>query len=248
MTVGSSDPGCKRVPSACLASLRVAVRTQRVHYLQLTVEYPADARHPMAEFLRSSDAVVREELLAWSLRPGRDVEFALFYVEGDLAAYRDAIDDVDSVREYTLTPVGDDDFYAFVCEETRDAERRFRRAFADRDLVVVPPIVYDNDGRMHLTVVGESEDLRAIVAALPDGVDATVEGVGEFDRRHVGPAAELTRRQREAVRVAVDLGYYDVPRDADLAGVADELDCASSTASNLLRKAESAVMAGVVGR
>jgi predicted DNA binding protein len=42
--------------------------------------------------------------------------------------------------------------------------------------------------------------------------------------------------------VARELGYYDVPRRAELADVAAELDCTESTASVLLRKAERALV------
>jgi len=49
--------------------------------------------------------------------------------------------------------------------------------------------------------------------------------------------ASLTDRQRAALDTALDLGYYDVPRAASVADVAVELDCATSTAGELLRKA-----------
>ncbi|MFB6270785.1 MAG: helix-turn-helix domain-containing protein, partial [Halobacterium sp.] len=44
--------------------------------------------------------------------------------------------------------------------------------------------------------------------------------------------------QREAVEAALELGYYDDPRAATQADVADRLDCAASTAGDHLRKAE----------
>jgi predicted DNA binding protein len=48
----------------------------------------------------------------------------------------------------------------------------------------------------------------------------------------------LSDRQREAVRAALDIGYYDQPRGATHEDVAAALDCAPSTASEHLRKAE----------
>ncbi|MFC7079905.1 helix-turn-helix domain-containing protein [Halorussus caseinilyticus] len=47
-------------------------------------------------------------------------------------------------------------------------------------------------------------------------------------------------RQFEGIETARGLGYYDVPREAELSEVAAELDCTESTASALLRKAERA--------
>ena len=76
----------------------------------------------------------------------------------------------------------------------------------------------------------------------------TVEAIGEYDRRHAPVAGDLTDRQLEAVATAVELGFYEVPREAGVADVAAALDVAESTASALLRKAETRVMRRLVGR
>jgi predicted DNA binding protein len=198
----------------------------------------------METFLRETDALERAELLTWNVSPD-GVEYALFHLEGDVDRYRARIDEVGSVRAYTLTPVDAGSFYAYVEQRTRDAERELRTAFARRSLVVVPPVVYDESG-MTVTVVGEATDLRAMLDDLPDDLAATIGAVGDFDRRHGTLGAPLTGRQREAVERAVDLGYYEVPREASLEAVAAALDCAPSTASTHLRKAERAVMTRLV--
>jgi len=212
-----------------------------MNYLEATVEMPPRARHPMQEFCRRSDRMGRVELITWNAA-GADEEYALFHVRGDVDAYRERIERVDDVRRYNLTAVDDRSFYSYVVHETRPADQRWRRAFAGRNLVVVPPIVYDERTRMHLTVVGDSDDLRALVTDLPEGFDLTVESVGDYDRRRRAVAPDLTDRQREAVRAAVDAGYYAVPREAGLAAVAAALGCAESTVSDHLRRAERRVM------
>lgn len=201
-------------------------------------------QHPMERFLREEDAIRREELITWNVTSD-GVEYALFLVDGARERYRDRIDDVDSVVDYTLAPVDDTRFYVYVCQETREADEALRAAFARRNLVVVPPVTYDAAG-MHLTVVGEAADLTAMVDAVPDPIDVSVEGLGDFDRRHGSPVAELTARQLEAVETAVELGYYAVPREGSLAEVAEALDCAASTASTLLRKAERSLLTRLV--
>lgn len=200
----------------------------------------------MQNFIADSEAVAREELLAWNLLPGEAVEYVLFYVEGEIDPYREAISDVGSVAEYTLAPIDSESFYAYVRQETREADRQFREAFARRHLLVVPPVEYTGEGHMRFTVVGESTDLRALLDDLPERIDAEIAEVGEYDRRHATVAGALTDRQFEAVSVASSLGYYEVPREGSLAEVADELDCAESTASDLLRKAESKLVSAVV--
>lgn len=199
----------------------------------------------MQNFIADDEAVEREELLAWNLLHGEDVEYVLFYVEGDIEPYREAISAVESVAEHTLVPIDAGSFYAYVRQVTRESDRRFRSAFARRHLLVIPPVEYTGEGHMRFTVVGESADLQALLDDFPESISATVEEVGEYDRRHGTVAGALTDRQFEAASVAAELGYYEVPKSANLAAVADELDCAESTASNLLRRAEATVMGRV---
>lgn len=60
-------------------------------------------------------------------------------------------------------------------------------------------------------------------------------------------ADPLTNRQREALSVAWAVGYYAVPREGELTIVADELGCAVSTASNILRRGEARLVADALG-
>ncbi|GAA0257772.1 helix-turn-helix domain-containing protein [Halobaculum roseum] len=218
-----------------------------MRYLDATIDQPASTRHPMQAFIAETDAVRREELLAWQAVPRRDIEYALFLVEGDLDRYREAIAGVDSVPEFQLSPVDEDRFHSFVVQETRPEDAAWRAAFAERGLVVTFPVLYDAEGRMRLRVVGEAGALRSAFRDLPEGLSATVHHVGDLDHRLGSPAARLTARQREALAVAFDAGYYEVPRETDLDAVADELDCARATASAHLRKAERALVADALG-
>lgn len=200
----------------------------------------------MQAALREDGVAEREELLAWNRLPERNVELVLFYVVGDRGAYREALASVDALRWYELAPVDESSFYLYACEEPRDGEASFRDAFADLELVVLPPIVFDHRGHIHLTIVGEAGSFQRLLESLPEGVDATVAGLGEYDRRHGTLAGALSERQYEAVRAAVELGYYERPASAELADVGAAIGCAASTASDLLARAESAVMRRIV--
>jgi predicted DNA binding protein len=81
---------------------------------------------------------------------------------------------------------------------------------------------------------------------LDDLVDARVERVHEF--RGGSGRADVTPRQQEALEAALDAGYYEVPRRASVSDVAGALDCATSTAGELLRRAEAGVVAAHVER
>ncbi|AAG19300.1 MULTISPECIES: helix-turn-helix domain-containing protein [Halobacterium] len=68
-------------------------------------------------------------------------------------------------------------------------------------------------------------------------------GVPEADATHQDP---LTDAQREAVRVALDVGYLDVPRSASLSAVSEQLGVTEQSASERLRRATRNLAANAV--
>ncbi|ELZ02780.1 helix-turn-helix domain-containing protein [Natrialba asiatica] len=211
-------------------------------YLDVRLSQPDWMLHPMQRFIRDGEAVRYEELRAWNIAGAEGVEYELFYADADREPYEAALEQADSVRWYDLTPVDDDSFYLYLCQETREEDIRWREAFTTLNLVVVPPIVYDSTAAFAMTIVGTGENLQAMIDGLPDEIDVTVRQIGEYNRRYAPLTGDLTDRQLEAVATAADIGYFDVPRDAGVDDVAAELDCASSTAATLLQKAQSRVM------
>lgn len=217
-------------------------------YVDVRFRLPDWMLHPMAAFIRNEDVVRYEELLAWNVRPGEELEYELFYVEADPGPYREAIDEVDSVVDYRIAPIDESSFHVWSCQRTRPETRAWRDAFADRRLVVVPPIRFDEEAAMSMTIVGEGEDVSTLLEDVPSELDVTVAEIGTYDRRGGTLAGALTDRQLDAVGAALRIGYYEVPRGGSLADVAAELGCAESTASVLLRRAERAVFSRLLRR
>jgi DNA-binding CsgD family transcriptional regulator len=58
------------------------------------------------------------------------------------------------------------------------------------------------------------------------------------DEESEPPGDGLTDRQREALRIAYELGYFDIPRQASLDEVAAELGISASSVSERLRRAQ----------
>lgn len=57
------------------------------------------------------------------------------------------------------------------------------------------------------------------------------------------PAGDgLTDRQEEALRIAYELGYFEIPRGVSLDGVADELGISAASASERLRRAQTRLL------
>jgi hypothetical protein len=70
--------------------------------------------------------------------------------------------------------------------------------------------------------------ILAMLDGVPSEIDTRVDSIGEYDRRHAPIAGDVTDRQ--------------------LAAVAAELDCAESTVSTFLQRAEASVVGRLVGR
>lgn len=211
--------------------------------LDVTIRLPPEMRLSVPdEAAPGEDEFVREELLSWHAHDEAGVVYFLSLVVGDPAAVRAALDAVDAVRSFEYARIDDDTCYVHVGMDVRPGDRAWLTALDGREVVVVPPIVFGPDGAIALTVLGDPGELRQVVADFPEAIEVDVERVGEHRHLAGSLAGRLTARQFEALEAARDLGYYEVPREADLAAVADALDCTRSTASELLRRAERALV------
>lgn len=209
--------------------------------LHVRVRHSPETIDPMHRFVCESPAVDREVLLEGK-RDG-DVRTLLFYVEGEAAAYEAVLGDRADVLEYDVTSDGPDAFFLYVRARNDDTDHDLLAAFEQETVVVAGPVVFHPDRTMELTIVGHSADLQAVVESLPGGMDLDVTRVGEYAGRD---ERGLTDQQREALLSAWRVGYYEVPRDAGVQAVADEMDRAVSTASDLLRRAESTLVANAL--
>lgn len=96
--------------------------------------------------------------------------------------------------------------------------------------------------------VPSDADVRSVVDRVQsDFPDAELrakrtEGSDAGDQVHGDVFEELTDRQLEAVETAYSAGYFEWPRDATAEDVADDLDIASPTFHNHLRKAQNALL------
>lgn len=95
------------------------------------------------------------------------------------------------------------------------------------------------DGEMLLEEQVPHRRLSALRETFDElGIQYTVESI----RETVEAENTLTDRQQWLVAEAIDRGYYDTPRETTLTALADELDMAASTCSEVLHRAEGRVL------
>lgn len=95
------------------------------------------------------------------------------------------------------------------------------------------------DGEMSLEATVPQETLSELGETLDDlGIRYTVEQIQQE------PESEslLTERQEWLLDEAIERGYYDTPRQTTLVDLADELNVAKSTCSEILHRAEERVL------
>lgn len=213
-----------------------------MRYLHVRLAGEEATLHPLVPTLTDGDVFRDARMLHWSPSFDPPRTSVLLYLDGDLDAFEDVLAETDIVLEYDVAAIGDGRGYAYVHAEPYPTEWQFLEVAAMDGLVPVFPVRYHDDGSLSVRVVGPADRLQAAVEATPEGVESSIERVGEYDlgRPPIPPA--LSTRQREALEAAFELGYYEVPREATRAEVADRLGCAPSTASEHLRKAERLVV------
>jgi predicted DNA binding protein len=111
-------------------------------------------------------------------------------------------------------------------------------ALASGGLIVRTPLVF-RDGEIHARIVGDPAPLQEAFERQGDDVSVRIDEVASRPTDAERPMGErLSDRQREALAVATELGYYEAPREATHEDVAAQLGCSAQTAGDHLRKAE----------
>jgi predicted DNA binding protein len=207
-----------------------------------------DPLHPLLPHVTDERLFREVVMLDWSFSPDPPSTAVLLYLDGDLQAFEAILAAADVVVDSDVTPLGGGRGYAFVHSRSPPLETEILSIGSRDGLLPISPVRYHRDGSFSFRVLGALETLQAAVAAMPEGVETHIEKVGghELGRSPLPP--EFPPRQWEALAVAFEAGYYDVPRTATRDDVAARLECAPSTATEHLQKAERRLVEWCLGR
>lgn len=213
-----------------------------MRYLRLRLTSTEVTLHPLVSPLTDPGILSDAKMLNWSPSYGPPRVTVLLYLEGDLDRFETVLSETDLVIDYDMTPVGADRGYTYIFAEPHPIEWELFDIGISPGLLPIFPIQYHPDGSLTVRILGPLHRLKNAVEAVPAGVETSIEQVGEYDLGRPPIPPSLPPRQREALEVALEVGYYDVPREASRADVAERLGCAPSTASEHLQKAERRVV------
>jgi predicted DNA binding protein len=213
-----------------------------MQYLKLTISPTDRAVHPIDNFVADHGDVTREALLHVDARADGSTVL-LYRLEGDREAFATDLGEQAGVRDHEVVDVSDG-FHAFLQVESAGTGALIELAH-ENALIIDTPLEFVDDG-LRATLVGTHSNLRDALSEMPDAIDFSVDNAGPYVPGGEDLLSPLTDRQLEVFEVAVDEGYYDVPRRATHKDIAATLDCAPSTVDEHLRKAESRVVSGLI--
>jgi hypothetical protein len=202
---------------------------------------PPEGTHPAERVFDADSGVTRERIHHVNvLEDGTAV--LLGRVGGDLDRVRAVIEDRPETLGYSLSEDAPDSALLFVHTRPPTAVRRFLELPRSHEVFFDFPIEGTHDGRLRVAVVGESnEAIGRALADVPSGIGIDVERIGPYPDDPASITALLTDRQREVLDVALDLGYYEVPRRATHRDVAEQIDLSVGTVTEHLQKVEARV-------
>lgn len=146
----------------------------------------------------------------------------------------------------------DDNLYAVVRSHLCSLDESLITRFENHNCLYMPPTVY-RQGWEHYTVTAfTDQDVRALLGDLNEDRDIEVLSTKAVETRRIPHGlfmttdtlfGGLTPRQLEALRIALDSGYFDQPRGASVKELAEQTSVARSTFEEHLRKAQNKLIA-----
>ena len=163
------------------------------------------------------------------------------------AADDELLEEIDALGTVLHTSIDGSNLHVIVQSCACPLEESIIQRFERHNCVHLPPTVYRN-GWEHYSAIGFDEgDVTALLAELGESREIDVLSKTSIDQRQVPHSSlisvdrlfeGLTDRQLEALRIALDAGYYDQPRGASVADLAEGTTVARATFEEHLRKAE----------
>lgn len=211
-------------------------------HLHVTVHIDDDHAPEFFELLANSSAINETRLVDWSMTAD-DQSTLLYTVDGDPTTFAERAADTAGIDSVELSDTTPGQTYVLVVMRPLETPlfAAIQRASTEAGLIVRKPIVYRN-GTMSARVIGDASVLQRALDDAPNGVEVQIDRIGRLQSHSNDPVGTLSERQREAVGAALELGYYNQPREATHEDVAAKLDCAPPTASDHLQKAEAKII------
>lgn len=217
-----------------------------MRYFDLVLTSDYNGIHPVDAELADLDGVERDALLHIDAF-GDGTGVLLYRLTGDRDSVVEAVEDHDAVISYDILEVdAENTFHLYLHVHPGEPAGTLMALCYEFALIIDTPIEFTDRGGILATIVGTHDMLREALKAVPDEINISIQQVGQYSPGTRDMLSMLTERQREVFETAVDMGYYDIPRQVNQSDLAETLDCAPSTVDEHLRKAESKMLSALL--
>lgn len=207
--------------------------------------HPGDGElHPFGTIVRDNPEIKRRAIHHFNALAD---EHAMILVEfeGPVDEIRRVVDEEADVisSKVSATEAG---VFVYAHFHPKDWTKQLYTASLTSEIFVDMPMYYTDRGALEITTIGEFEEIQNSRVELPDGVGLELISTGEYTPTSDEVYEQLTSKQQETLRAAIEIGYYEEPRRVTYQDVAEELGVAAGTVGEHLRKVESTVLTNVL--
>ncbi|MFB6143517.1 MAG: helix-turn-helix domain-containing protein [Halorientalis sp.] len=196
--------------------------------------------HPIERRIQEAPGIQNERILQMELLADGTVT-TMYEMSGDREVIEFAAEHIPELITYQISST-EDRILTFGHLESNEMLTGLLELPHQYQIVPDFPIEFVGDGSIRLTIVGDEEQIRQAMGAVPDGISVELEKLGDYAPETERLLTRLTDRQREVAEIAVEMGYYDTPRQVTYDDIADEVDVAPGTVGEILRKVESRLL------
>lgn len=207
-----------------------------------TLSLSGDAREPTFALFDGSPAVsITSTRYLGPIEDGQHI--GLCDISGDLAVARDRLESDGEILRYNVAGAGERGV-VYAHYRSVGPIKELLEILYRHEIVLDWPIDHrrtDRGPEVRFTVIGTNEDIKRATAEIPDLVAVSVERVGRVEPS-AGTDPVLTDEQAALLGLALEEGYYEVPRETTQRALADRLGVAPGTVADRLQRIERRVM------
>lgn len=211
--------------------------TARLHPQGVTFD-PAEAE------VQDTDSLRRIAIHHWNVLTDESVVL-LEEMRGEHDAIASIYGSRSEIQSYDIVET-EGGTYLYLRFNPSDAVLNLLRVSHEHEVLVDSPIEYCTDGGLRLTLVGTQSELQKILERVPDTISVEIEQLGEYKPQEEQLFDKLTFHQQEVLSQALQMGYFEEPRQTTTDEIADELDISPSAVSKHLRRIQSSVLSSIV--
>ncbi|WP_049921462.1 helix-turn-helix domain-containing protein [Halopiger djelfimassiliensis] len=215
-----------------------------MRYAKCVIIPDDEGLHPLDRRIEEHPDVTRELLHNVNLLADETI-VALYQFSGDRTVLESILSESSMINQYQLSTV-DGTHHAYAHIEAHNRLVGLLSMLREFEFIYDTPLEFTRRGGLRVTMIGDVKSFQEAIPDVPDGIRLKLLKTGRYEPNTNRLFSQLTDRQQEILRTAVDMGYYNVPRAVTHEDIGEKLGCTGGTVGGHLRKIESTILTQIV--